>query len=175
MLDTINVLVVGSLNAQKRFFIQAVAEIDIISTDRPLPLPPEDTSIVEFGRITLDEDCVLYLFGCNLLMLSRLAGTDFLNILREADGFCLLMDSCDEHSFYEAKALIKYLEPLPYIVVANNQDRDDAMSVGQIRREMRLPDETPMMACVATEREAVRQVLLTLLAMIRPDLQERIE
>lgn len=176
-METINIIVAGSLNAQKRAFIHKVAERDIISgghSHRPLP-PESDYTVAEFGRITLNDDWVLYLFGCDLFLLSRFSQTDFLDNLREVDGFSLVIDSCDENSFYEAKGLIKYLEPLPYIVIANKQDREDAMSVGQIRRAMELPAETLILPCVATERASVAHVLNTLLAMIRPDLTERIK
>jgi uncharacterized protein len=177
-IQTIKILIVGSIESEKRTFIKAFAEIDIISVDHPRPRPPESNHTIEFGRITLDESSFLYLFGYDLFLFSRFSGReDFLDSLKDIEGFCVLIDSTSPQSLYEGQAILKYttlLDVVPHIIVANKQDRDDAMTVGQIRREMQLPDDTIILPCVATERASVAHVLNTLLAMIRPDLTERV-
>ena len=61
-------VVTGPFNAGKTEFIQSVSEIDVVSTERKISSEIErvkDTTTVamDFGRITVDNDMVLYLFG----------------------------------------------------------------------------------------------------------------
>jgi len=65
---TVKMVVTGPFNAGKTEFIQTVSEIDVVSTERKISSPQErvketTTVAMDFGRITVDESLVLYLFG----------------------------------------------------------------------------------------------------------------
>jgi signal recognition particle receptor subunit beta len=51
----------------------------------------------------------------------------------------------------------------PFVVAANKQDDPAALPLSYIRRRLQLPFEIPLLPCVATERESVKNVLLALL------------
>ena len=68
-MQTVKMVVTGPFNAGKTEFIQSVSEIDVVSTERKISSTAErsvkesTTVAMDFGRITVDEDLVLYLFG----------------------------------------------------------------------------------------------------------------
>src|SRR4030066_328871 len=67
-MQTVKMVVTGPFNAGKTQFIQSVSEIDVVSTERKISSEAErvketTTVAMDFGRITVDDDLVLYLFG----------------------------------------------------------------------------------------------------------------
>src|ERR671920_2298846 len=68
-MQTVKMVVTGPFSAGKTEFIQSVSEIDVVSTERKISSAAErtvkesTTVAMDFGRITVDEDLVLYLFG----------------------------------------------------------------------------------------------------------------
>jgi signal recognition particle receptor subunit beta len=68
-MQTVKMVVTGPFSAGKTAFIRSVSEIDVVSTERKISLASEKmvkestTVAMDFGRITVDDDLVLYLFG----------------------------------------------------------------------------------------------------------------
>jgi len=67
-MQTVKMVVTGPFNAGKTEFIRSVSEIDVVSTERRITTEAErvknsTTVAMDFGRITVDDDLVLYLFG----------------------------------------------------------------------------------------------------------------
>jgi len=68
-MQTVKMVVTGPFSAGKTEFIRSVSEIDVVSTERKISSAEEKsvksatTVAMDFGRITVDEDLVLYLFG----------------------------------------------------------------------------------------------------------------
>jgi len=84
---------------------------------------------MDFGRITVDEDLVLYLFGT-----PGQKRFDFMwEILSEGMlGFIVMEDSTRPETFREARSILETFRayaPTPYVVAANKQDLDDAWEV----------------------------------------------
>ena len=118
---------------------------------------------MDFGRITIDDDAVLYLFG-----MPGGRRYDFMwEILKEGLlGFILLVDSSHPATFRETQSILRIFlayAPLPYIVAANFQASPDAWSIADLRIALRIPADVPIIPCVVTDREAVKQVILALL------------
>jgi signal recognition particle receptor subunit beta len=55
---------------------------------------------------------------------------------------------------------------VPFVVAANKQDDPTALPLDYIRRRLGLSEDIPVLSCVATNRESVKEVLLTLLDRI---------
>ncbi len=116
------------------------------------------------GRKTLDEDLILYL-------LSTPDSQDFdlmlpLLKMENLPGFVMLVDSSNPATFTEAKRLAKILQvynPLPYVIAANKQDLPNALSADTVKYALALPDDIPVIPCVAKKKESVKRVLLALL------------
>ena len=64
----LDMVVTGPFSSGKTEFISSVSEIDVVTTERKISSDAErvkeDTTVaMDFGRITVDDDLVLYLFG----------------------------------------------------------------------------------------------------------------
>ena len=67
-MQTVKMVITGPFNAGKTAFISSVSEIEVVSTEREITdetsqIKPKTTVAMDFGRITIDEDLILYLFG----------------------------------------------------------------------------------------------------------------
>ncbi len=68
-MQTVKMVVTGPFSAGKTAFIRSVSEIDVVSTERKISSEADarqrnhDQYAMDFGRITVDDDLVLYLFG----------------------------------------------------------------------------------------------------------------
>jgi uncharacterized protein len=170
-MQTVKMVVTGPFNAGKTEFIQSVSEIDVISTERRITSDEErvketTTVAMDFGRITVDEDLVLYLFGT-----PGQKRFDFMwEILSEGMlGFIVMVDSSRPETFREARSILETFRayaPTPYVVAANKQDREDAWDLDDMRIALRLDPKVKLLPCTATNKEKVKSVLLELLYSI---------
>lgn len=170
-MQTVKMVVTGPFSAGKTEFIQAISEIDVVATERKISRPEErvkdqTTVAMDFGRITVDDDLVLYLFGT-----PGQRRFDFMwEILSEGMlGFIVLLDSVRPETFREARSILdtfRSYAPVPYVVAANKQDLDDAWQPEDLRIALRIPSDVKVLPCVATDRESVKNVLLELLYSI---------
>jgi small GTP-binding protein len=175
-MQTVKMVVTGPFAAGKTAFIQSISEIDVVSTERKISSEAEKikettTVAMDFGRITVDDDLVLYLFGT-----PGQKRFDFMwEILSEGMlGFIVVVDSARPETFREAKGILQTFRayaPTPYVVAANKQDREDAWTVDDLRIALKLDSKVKMLPCVATDRESVKKVLLELLYSILEEMQ----
>jgi signal recognition particle receptor subunit beta len=129
------------------------------------------TVAMDFGRITVDADLVLYLFGT-----PGQKRFEFMwEILSEGMlGFVVMVDSTRPETFREAKSILETFRayaPTPYVVAANKQDHEEAWSIEDLRIALRLAPEVKLIPCVATDREKVKNVLLELLYSILAEME----
>lgn len=128
---------------------------------------------MDFGRITIDDNLVLYLFGT-----PGQKRFDFMwEILSEGMlGFVLLIDSTRTETFREARYILdvfKNQAGVPYVVAANKQDLPDAWSPEDMRIALRITDGVKVLPCVARDKESVKTVLLELLYTVLESLEEK--
>ncbi len=178
-MQTVKMVVTGPFSAGKTAFIQSISEIDVVSTERKISSEAEQkikettTVAMDFGRITVDEDLVLYLFGT-----PGQKRFDFMwEILSEGMlGFIVVVDSSRPETFREAKGILQTFRayaPTPYVVAANKQDKEDAWSIEDLRIALKLDKKVKMLPCIATNREMVKKVLLELLYSILEEMEEK--
>lgn len=170
-MQTVKMVVTGPFSAGKTEFIQTISEIDVVATEKKISRPAErvkdqTTVAMDFGRITVDEDLVLYLFGT-----PGQRRFDFMwEILSEGMlGFIVLLDSVRPETFREARSILDTFSsyaPVPYVVAANKQDLEDAWEPDDLQIALRIPSSVKVLPCVATDRESVKTVLLELLYSI---------
>lgn len=175
-MQTVKMVVTGPFNAGKTEFIRSVSEIDVVSTERKISSEAEKvkdmtTVAMDFGRITIDDDLVLYLFGT-----PGQRRFDFMwEILSEGMlGFVVMIDSTRPETFREARTILETFRayaPTPYVVAANKQDHGDAWELNDMRIALRLDSRIKLLPCVATEKEAVKNVLLELLYGILAEME----
>lgn len=175
-MQTVKMVVTGPFNAGKTAFIQSVSEINVVSTERKISSESErvkDTTTVamDFGRITVDQDLVLYLFGT-----PGQKRFDFMwEILSEGMlGFVVMVDSTRPETFREARSILETFRayaPTPYVVAANKQDLPDAWELEDIRLALRLGQNVKLLPCVASKKDTVKTVLLELLYSILAEME----
>jgi small GTP-binding protein len=175
-MQTVKMVVTGPFNSGKTEFIQSVSEINVVSTERKISSEAEKvkettTVAMDFGRITVDQDLVLYLFGT-----PGQKRFDFMwEILSEGMlGFIVMVDSTRPETFREARSILETFRayaPTPYVVAANKQDLPDAWELDDIRLALRLSSKVKLLPCVATKKETVKMVLLELLYSILAEME----
>ncbi|MGC8837385.1 MAG: GTP-binding protein [Anaerolineae bacterium] len=176
-MQSVKVIITGPFNAGKTEFIRSISEIDVVSTERKITdatraIKEETTVAMDFGRITVDKDLVLYLFGT-----PGQRRFDFMwEILSEGMlGFVVLVDSVRPETFREARNILDVFRnyaKVPYVVAANKQDLEDAWSPEDLRIALRVDRNVKVLPCVATHRESVKKVLLELLYTILEQAEE---
>lgn len=175
-MQTVKMVITGPFNSGKTEFIQSVSEINVVSTERKITSAAErvkesTTVAMDFGRITVDQDLVLYLFGT-----PGQKRFDFMwEILSEGMlGFIVMVDSTRPETFREARSILETFRayaPTPYVVAANKQDITDAWELEDIRLALRLDPKVHLLPCVATKKESVKTVLLGLLYDILAEME----
>lgn len=175
-MQTVKMVITGPFNSGKTEFIQSVSEIDVVATERKISSEAEkikDTTTVamDFGRITVDEDLVLYLFGT-----PGQKRFDFMwEILSEGMlGFIVMVDSTRPETFREARSILETFRayaPTPYVVAANKQDLEDAWDIDDMRIALRLDPKLKFLPCIATSKDSVKNVLLELLYSILAEME----
>jgi signal recognition particle receptor subunit beta len=175
-MQTVKMVITGPFSAGKTEFIGSVSEIDVVSTEKKITAEEEKiksttTVAMDFGRITIDEDLILYLFGT-----PGQKRFDFMwEILSEGMlGFIVLVDSARPETFREARYILdtfRAYAPTPYVVAANKQDSDDAWAPDDIRIALRIDPAVKLLPCIARDKESVKNVLLELLYSILEEME----
>jgi small GTP-binding protein len=175
--QTVKIVVTGPFNSGKTELIRSVSEIDVVSTEKKVTSEAErvkesTTVAMDFGRITVDDDLVLFLFGT-----PGQKRFDFMwEILSEGMlGFIVMIDSTRPETFREARSILETFRayaPTPYIVAANKQDLPVAWELDDIRLALRLDPKIKILSCTAKKKSSVKTVLLELLYSILEEMDK---
>lgn len=138
-----------------------------VGIDDPSKVPGKETTTVamDFGRITMAQDLILYLFGTP-------GQTRFWfmwdEIIRGAVGAAVLVDT---RRITDAFAPLDYFENrnLPYVVALNRFDGAPQYELEEVREALAISPQVPLVMTDARHRDSVKQVLVTVVehAMLR--------
>jgi small GTP-binding protein len=164
----VKIVVTGPFSAGKTTLIRTISEITVLSTETDITDATrsgkaETTVAMDFGRITIDRDLVLYLFGT-----PGQERFDFMwEILGEGMlGYILLIDASREDSLEQAVGILaafRKMALVPFVVALNHADGPEPLDEDRVRSVLELAEDTPVVPCDATDRESVKSVLLALL------------
>ena len=166
------IVVTGAYSAGKTQFIHSISDIEVLDTEvavsdlTELELKDHTTVALDFGTIAINSELSLYLFGT-----PGQERFDFMwDVLATGClGYVVMVDSTRPAHFKEAAHVIEYFSNItdaPFVVVANKQDDPTCLPIDYVRHRLGLPEYVPVLPCVATDRESVKEVLLTLLGLI---------
>jgi len=175
-MQSVKVVITGAFDAGKTTFIKSVSEITVLSTERQVTgvesLESGETTVaMDFGRITISDDVVLYLFGT--------PGQERFSFMWETLaegmlGFVVMVDGTSDDSIHEAVSMIEFftrISDVPFVVAANRVSEGDAAGLERIRSTLALPPKVALIGCDARDRESVKSVLLGLLFRILQTLE----
>ena len=165
------IVVAGGFGVGKTTLIGSVSEVAPISTEAWLteagegideadPAVDKTTTTVamDFGRITLRPDLLLFLFGTPGQPRFWFLWDD---LSRGALGAVVLVDARHvDHSF----AAINYFEndcELPFVVAVNRFDGELAHDLDEVRDALALNPAVPLITCDARDRASAAAVLQT--------------
>jgi hypothetical protein len=166
--QAVKIVVTGPFAAGKTTLIRTISEITVLSTEKNITddtrSQKTDTTVaMDFGRITIDRDLVLYLFGT-----PGQERFDFMwEILGEGMlGYVVLVDASRPESLDEAVSIVRAFRKMahvPFVVGLNRADGIDEAEERRVRDTLELEPEVPVVPCDAADRESVKAVLLALL------------
>jgi small GTP-binding protein len=174
---SVKIVVTGPFGAGKTSLISTISEIDVLSTeqgvsDGAVGTKSSTTVAMDFGRLTIDADLALYLFGT-----PGQKRFDFMwEILAEGMlGFVVLVDASRAAATAEAAEILHFFREtasVPYVVAVNKWDGDAAAAVAKVRKDLELPADVRAIPCSALDRESVKSVLLELLYAVLDEVEE---
>jgi signal recognition particle receptor subunit beta len=163
------IVISGGFGAGKTTFVGAVSEIVPLRTEAlvtntsagidGLDATPDKTTTtvaMDFGRISLGEDLVLYLFGTpgqrrfwfmwDDLVRGAIGAIILVDVRRLADSFAAV-------DFFEARNL-------PFLVAVNEFDGAPRHSLQAVRAALALSENVPVVSVDARSRESAKAALI---------------
>ena len=174
---SVKIVVTGPFGAGKTSLISTISEIDVLSTEQDVSdgavgTKSSTTVAMDFGRLTIDAELALYLFGT-----PGQKRFDFMwEILAEGMlGFVVLVDAARPAAGAEAAEILQFFREtasVPYVVAVNKWEGDPAAAVARARSELDLDADVRVVACSALDRDSVKNVLLELLYAVLDEVEE---
>lgn len=171
-ITSVKFVVSGGFGAGKTTFVGSISEVPPLRTEAAMTSVGTDvdarkgslaktttTVAMDFGRLTVDEQLVMYLFGTPG---QERFGFMWENITSGALGAVILVDTDRlDQSFpavdhFEAKGI-------PFVVAVNRFDGSRRHSLEEVRAALGVGEQVPVTDCDARETGSAKQVLLTLL------------
>lgn len=173
--SAVKIVIVGGFGVGKTTMVGSVSEIRPLTTEETMTqagIGVDDnygsasktatTVAMDFGRIKITDELVLYLFGTpgqqrfwfmwNDLSHGALGAVVLVDVRRPKSSFAAI-------DFFERRGI-------PFVVAVNGFHGEHPYPVEDIREALTLPADVPVLLCDARERESSRDVLIALIDLL---------
>ncbi|MGY1433794.1 GTP-binding protein [Streptomyces reniochalinae] len=170
--SAVKIVIVGGFGVGKTTLVRSVSEIRPLTTEETMTQASTGvddlagverksmtTVAMDFGRISLNDELVLYLFGTPGQQRFWFLWN---GLFDGALGAVVLVDTRRLEASFDVLGRLEESQT-PFVVAVNAFDEAPSYTDGELREALDLTDEVPLMVCDARNRESSKGVLLALM------------
>ncbi|MGI5351304.1 GTP-binding protein [Streptomyces sp. CA-250714] len=170
--SAVKIVIVGGFGVGKTTLVRSVSEIRPLTTEETMTqasVSVDDiegverktmtTVAMDFGRISLNDELVLYVFGTPGQQRFWFLWN---GLFDGALGAVVLVDTRRLEASFDVLGRLEESQT-PFVVAVNAFDEAPSYSDEELREALDLPDDVPLLVCDARSRESSKDVLLALM------------